>query len=175
MQAVATAHPNVALIKYWGKRAAVGNLPATGSLSLATRRPRHRDTGALRGWPGKAIACCSTSAKTPRPGARHGLPGSAAQGGRREAWRRSRIPQRLSHRRRTGLVGIRLCRTGDGRSQRTRPATAAARLAEIARPVPAPQPDPCWVAWCCSKTVMQRPSASRLRRRPTGRWKSWWR
>ena len=35
MQAVATAHPNVALIKYWGKRAAVGNLPATGSLSLA--------------------------------------------------------------------------------------------------------------------------------------------
>jgi diphosphomevalonate decarboxylase len=35
MQAVATAHPNVALIKYWGKRATVGNLPATGSLSLA--------------------------------------------------------------------------------------------------------------------------------------------
>jgi diphosphomevalonate decarboxylase len=34
MQAVAIAHPNVALIKYWGKRAAAGNLPATGSLSL---------------------------------------------------------------------------------------------------------------------------------------------
>ena len=34
MQAVAKAHPNVALIKYWGKRAAAGNLPATGSLSL---------------------------------------------------------------------------------------------------------------------------------------------
>lgn len=34
MQAVAIAHPNVALIKYWGKRATVGNLPATGSLSL---------------------------------------------------------------------------------------------------------------------------------------------
>ncbi len=34
MRAVAVAHPNVALIKYWGKRARVGNLPATGSLSL---------------------------------------------------------------------------------------------------------------------------------------------
>ena len=34
MRAVAIAHPNVALIKYWGKRSAEGNLPATGSLSL---------------------------------------------------------------------------------------------------------------------------------------------
>jgi len=34
MRAVAVAHPNVALIKYWGKRARDGNLPATGSLSL---------------------------------------------------------------------------------------------------------------------------------------------
>jgi diphosphomevalonate decarboxylase len=34
MRAVAVAHPNVALIKYWGKRARAGNLPATGSLSL---------------------------------------------------------------------------------------------------------------------------------------------
>lgn len=34
MRAVAVAHPNVALIKYWGKRSPVGNLPATGSLSL---------------------------------------------------------------------------------------------------------------------------------------------
>ena len=34
MRAVAVAHPNVALVKYWGKRARAGNLPATGSLSL---------------------------------------------------------------------------------------------------------------------------------------------
>ena len=34
MRAIAVAHPNVALIKYWGKRARAGNLPATGSLSL---------------------------------------------------------------------------------------------------------------------------------------------
>ncbi|MCC5793836.1 MAG: diphosphomevalonate decarboxylase [Chromatiales bacterium] len=34
MRASAVAHPNVALIKYWGKRAAAGNLPATGSLSV---------------------------------------------------------------------------------------------------------------------------------------------
>ncbi len=30
----AVAHPNVALIKYWGKRKAAGNLPAAGSISL---------------------------------------------------------------------------------------------------------------------------------------------
>ena len=32
--ATATAHPNVALIKYWGKRSGPGNLPAVGSLSI---------------------------------------------------------------------------------------------------------------------------------------------
>jgi diphosphomevalonate decarboxylase len=34
MQATAIAHPNVALIKYWGKRAVAGNVPAVGSLSI---------------------------------------------------------------------------------------------------------------------------------------------
>ena len=34
MRAAALAHPNVALIKYWGKRSVAGNLPATGSLSI---------------------------------------------------------------------------------------------------------------------------------------------
>lgn len=34
MQATALAHPNVAVIKYWGKRDAALNLPAVGSLSL---------------------------------------------------------------------------------------------------------------------------------------------
>ena len=34
MQGSAVAHPNVALVKYWGKRKAAGNLPAAGSLSL---------------------------------------------------------------------------------------------------------------------------------------------
>lgn len=32
--ATAIAHPNIALVKYWGKRDAALNLPATGSLSL---------------------------------------------------------------------------------------------------------------------------------------------
>ena len=32
--AVATAHPNIALSKYWGKRAGVGNVPAVPSLSV---------------------------------------------------------------------------------------------------------------------------------------------
>lgn len=34
MQDSAIAHPNVALVKYWGKRGGRGNLPAMGSLSL---------------------------------------------------------------------------------------------------------------------------------------------
>ena len=34
MQATALSHPNIALIKYWGKRDAVKNLPAVDSLSL---------------------------------------------------------------------------------------------------------------------------------------------
>ena len=34
MQASAVAHPNVALIKYWGKQDVVENIPAVGSLSL---------------------------------------------------------------------------------------------------------------------------------------------
>ena len=34
MQAVARAQPNIALIKYWGKRDRVRNLPAVGSISI---------------------------------------------------------------------------------------------------------------------------------------------
>ncbi|MFQ5633873.1 MAG: diphosphomevalonate decarboxylase [Gammaproteobacteria bacterium] len=34
MRAAAMAHPNIALIKYWGKRDLPANLPAVGSLSL---------------------------------------------------------------------------------------------------------------------------------------------
>jgi diphosphomevalonate decarboxylase len=34
MAGTALAHPNIALIKYWGKREAGGNVPATGSLSI---------------------------------------------------------------------------------------------------------------------------------------------
>ena len=34
MRASATAHPNIALIKYWGKRNVADNLPAVGSISV---------------------------------------------------------------------------------------------------------------------------------------------
>src|SRR5262245_11156256 len=34
MEATAEAHPNIALVKYWGKRDGAGNVPATPSLSI---------------------------------------------------------------------------------------------------------------------------------------------
>ena len=34
MRAIATAHPNIALIKYWGKSDIERNIPAVGSLSI---------------------------------------------------------------------------------------------------------------------------------------------
>lgn len=37
MQATAIAQPNIALIKYWGKRDAARNLPAVGSISITLR------------------------------------------------------------------------------------------------------------------------------------------
>lgn len=41
------AHPNVALIKYWGKRKAAGNLPAVGSLSVTLGALRTETTVAF--------------------------------------------------------------------------------------------------------------------------------
>lgn len=40
--ALAEAHPNIALVKYWGKRPGEGNLPAVGSLSLTLDTWRSR-------------------------------------------------------------------------------------------------------------------------------------
>ena len=37
MQATAIAQPNIALIKYWGKRDVARNLPAVGSISITLR------------------------------------------------------------------------------------------------------------------------------------------
>lgn len=44
MIATAEAHPNIALVKYWGKRDAELNLPAAGSLSLTLAPMRTRTT-----------------------------------------------------------------------------------------------------------------------------------
>lgn len=44
MNATAIAHPNIALVKYWGKRDAALNLPATGSYSLTLAPIRTRTT-----------------------------------------------------------------------------------------------------------------------------------
>ncbi len=49
-EACAVAHPNIALVKYWGKRSGPGNLPAVGSISMTldgmTTRTRVRFLGA---------------------------------------------------------------------------------------------------------------------------------
>jgi diphosphomevalonate decarboxylase len=42
MQAIAEAHPNIALVKYWGKRDGPGNVPATPSLSITLGELRTR-------------------------------------------------------------------------------------------------------------------------------------
>src|SRR5262249_44065178 len=40
--AIAEAHPNIALVKYWGKRAGADNVPATPSLSITLSQLRTR-------------------------------------------------------------------------------------------------------------------------------------
>jgi diphosphomevalonate decarboxylase len=42
MRATAIAHPNIALVKYWGKRDDCANLPAVGSLSITLDAMRSR-------------------------------------------------------------------------------------------------------------------------------------
>jgi diphosphomevalonate decarboxylase len=44
MRATAIAHPNIALVKYWGKRDDAANLPAVGSLSITLGGMRSRTT-----------------------------------------------------------------------------------------------------------------------------------
>ncbi len=51
-EATAIAHPNVALIKYWGKRDSAANLPAVGSLSIGLGALSTRTT--VRFEPGAA-------------------------------------------------------------------------------------------------------------------------
>lgn len=53
MRASAQAHPNVALVKYWGKRPSRGNLPAMGSLSLTLGFLATRTTVAFGGGGGE--------------------------------------------------------------------------------------------------------------------------
>lgn len=48
MKVTTIAHPNIALVKYWGKRNATLNLPATGSYSL-TLSPMHTRTTLIWG------------------------------------------------------------------------------------------------------------------------------
>jgi len=52
MKAVAQAQPNIALIKYWGKRDRVRNLPAVSSLSVTLDSLWTRTTVDLLGQPG---------------------------------------------------------------------------------------------------------------------------
>ena len=49
MQAIAEAHPNIALVKYWGKRDGADNVPATPSLSITLSQLRTRTRVQLGG------------------------------------------------------------------------------------------------------------------------------
>lgn len=75
MRATAVAHPNIALVKYWGKQDSRRNLPAVGSLSITLDGLRTRtrvafddgldaDTVALdgqtRGQAGERVTACLT-------------------------------------------------------------------------------------------------------------------
>jgi diphosphomevalonate decarboxylase len=53
LEASATAHPNIALAKYWGKRAGEGNYPAVPSLSVSLAGMQTRTRVAFR----KDLAC----------------------------------------------------------------------------------------------------------------------
>jgi diphosphomevalonate decarboxylase len=50
--ASAEAHPNIALVKYWGKRPGVDNVPATPSLSITLSQLRTRTRVRFGGEPG---------------------------------------------------------------------------------------------------------------------------
>lgn len=69
MRATAVAHPNIALIKYWGKREAAVNLPAVGSLSITLDTLSARTTVAAdRG--ARADSVCLNGREDPRTAAR---------------------------------------------------------------------------------------------------------
>ncbi len=86
MQATAIAQPNIALIKYWGKRDVERNLPAVGSISITLRDLHTRmrvafddalggDLLTVNGVPDEKMlprlsACLDRIAGTNRPGAR---------------------------------------------------------------------------------------------------------
>ena len=55
MQATAKAHANIALVKYWGKRDKVLNLPAAGSLSLTLSGLDTTTTVTFRDAPGDTL------------------------------------------------------------------------------------------------------------------------
>jgi diphosphomevalonate decarboxylase len=55
MQATAQAQPNIALVKYWGKRDVARNLPAVGSLSITLDSLWTRATVEFGKWPADTL------------------------------------------------------------------------------------------------------------------------
>lgn len=54
-EAHAIAHPNIALVKYWGKRSGPGNLPAVGSISVTLDGMATRTRVSFSGGPGPDV------------------------------------------------------------------------------------------------------------------------
>jgi diphosphomevalonate decarboxylase len=61
MEAIAEAHPNIALVKYWGKRDGPENVPATPSLSITLSNLRTRTRVAVDAAASSATASSATA------------------------------------------------------------------------------------------------------------------
>ena len=132
----AVAGTNIALVKYWGKRDAALNLPATGSLSLTLDRLGTRTTVALRRRRGAIGLSCSTARPptTPRPRAcrRSSTACARAPSIARRALVTSdnSVPTAAG----PGVVGVRVRGAGAGGDARRRPDAVAARAVGAGAP-----------------------------------------
>ncbi len=66
MQVTAEAHPNIALVKYWGKREGLDNVPATPSLSITLSQLRTRTPVSFDGDAGVQVTLNGAIVRDPK-------------------------------------------------------------------------------------------------------------
>ena len=108
MQAIAEAHPNIALVKYWGKRDGPDNVPATPSLSITLSQLRTRTR--VRVEPGNRDRIVTLNGNVVRDAKIEAcLDRLTARAGERRAVAH-RHRQQLPYRRRPRVIRVGLCR-----------------------------------------------------------------